>query len=234
MDWIIGLARWFGSAVCGQLTADSYNIAGVQLPLCARCTGMYVGGLITLIFHTWRHPRAMGLPRSLVLVALALFFFAWAGDGVNSLLSSMPGMPHLYAPQNILRLLTGSLMGITLGSFIYVMFNSVTWRNPVHTPILPSTGELVALLGLDALLVLAVQSNLAVLLYPITLLSLAAILILNSALMCALASSLLAPLAQSWWEARRPVAVGTGIALAFLSAIALSRVALGVWLGAPI
>jgi uncharacterized membrane protein len=234
MNWIISVAHWFGSAVCGQLAADTYAIGGVPLPLCARCTGMYVGGLITISFHTWRHPRAVGLPRSWVLVALPLFFFAWAGDGVNSVLSSMPGLPHLYTPDNILRLITGSLMGITLGSFIYVMFNSVVWRNPVKAPILASSGELLALLGLDAVLVLAVQSNWDILLYPLTLASLAAIILLNSALMSALVSGLIVPLAQSWHDARRPLAIGTVVALTFLSAIAMARVALGLWLGTPI
>jgi uncharacterized membrane protein len=234
MVWIINLAHWFGSAVCSQLPADSYTIAGLQLPLCARCTGMYVGGLITVIFHTWRHPRAMGLPRSWVLVVLTLFFCAWAGDGVNSLFSSIPGLYHLYPPENLLRLITGSLMGITLGSFIYVLFNSVVWRSPVHAPILAGTGEFLALIGLDALLVLAVQSNQGIFLYPLVLASLAAILVLNSALMSAFAASLMAPLGQSWRDVRRPITVGTLVALTFLSTIALSRIALGAWLGTPI
>jgi hypothetical protein len=63
---------------------------------------------------------------------------------------------------------------------------------------------------------------------------LVAILVLNSTLVSAFAASLFAPHAQSWREARRPIAVGTLIAVAFLSTIALSRIALGAWIGAPI
>ncbi len=84
MDWIISLAHWFGSAVCHQWPAHSYFIAGVELPLCARCTGMYLGALLTILYHTWRHPRAIGMPRPWVLVAMVLFFVMWGGDGVNS------------------------------------------------------------------------------------------------------------------------------------------------------
>jgi uncharacterized membrane protein len=231
MDWIIGLAHWFGSAVCHQLPADSYLIAGIQLPLCARCTGMYVGALTTLMFFTWRHPRSIGLPRSWVIAALPVFFLAWAGDGVNSFLSSIPGLPHLYPPQNILRLITGTLMGITLGSIIFVMFNAVVWRNVDHAPILATPRELLALLGLGTLLVLAVQSGWGIFLYPLTLASLAAILTLNSALMTAFAASIMAPLAHSWREASRPLAFGILVALFLLDSIAASRLLLGAWLG---
>ncbi len=234
MDWIISLAHWFGSAVCHQLPADSFYIAGIELPLCARCTGMYVGGLFTLLFHAWRHPRAVSLPRSWVVAALLFFFFAWAGDGVNSFLSSVPVLPHLYPPQDILRLITGTLMGITMGSLIFVMFNSLIWRDTNPAPILETPRELLALLGVGALLVLTVQSEWGIFLFPLTLVSLVAILVLNTALMSALAASLIQRRAQIWYEARRPLAFGSVIALVLLDTMALFRVLLGIWLGTPI
>ena len=234
MDWVIRFAHWFGSAVCAQLPADSYTVAGVQLPLCARCTGMYLGALLTLTFHSWRHPRSIALPRSWILATLPLFFFAWAGDGVNSLLSSIPVLPHLYTPQNILRLITGTLMGITLGSVIFVMFNGVIWRNIDHAPILATPRELFELLVLGGLLVLLVQSGWAILLFPLTVASLIAILILNSALMTALVASVRPHLAQTWREVSRPVLIGTLVALTLLDTLAMFRLLLGGWLGTPI
>ncbi len=231
MDWIISLAHWFGSAVCHQLPEDSYYIGGVELPLCARCSGMYLGALFTLIFHAWHHPRAIALRRPWVLVALALFFLAWAGDGLNSFLSAVPVLPHLYPPQNILRLITGTLMGITLGSLIFVMSNSLIWRNTNPAPIIETPRELLALLGMGALVVIIVQSEWGFFLYPLTLASLIAVLVLNSALMSALAASLMANLAQTWREARRPLTVGTAIALVLLNTLALFRVILGIRLG---
>lgn len=234
MDWVLTLAHWFGSAVCAQLTADSYYIGGVPLPLCARCTGMYVGALGTLVFHAWRHPKSIALPRTWILAVIPLFFFAWAGDGVNSFLSSVPGFPHLYTPLNILRLATGTLMGISLGSVMFVLFNSVMWQDPSHSPILAGPTELFALLGLGALLILAVQSGWGLLLYPLALVSLVAILVLNSTLMTALAASLFARLAGSWREVRRPTLSGACLALLLLNTIAVSRLLLGAWLGIQI
>jgi hypothetical protein len=32
-----------GSRVCHQVTARSFSLAGVRLPVCARCTGLYAG-----------------------------------------------------------------------------------------------------------------------------------------------------------------------------------------------
>ncbi len=233
MDWIISLAHWFGSAVCHQWPAHSYFIAGVELPLCARCTGMYLGALLTILFHAWRHPRAIGTPRPWALVLMVLFFFAWAGDGVNSFADYL-GFHSLYPPQNILRLTTGALMGITLGSLIFVMFNALIWRQVRPERILATPREFLALVGLMAVLVLAVNSQATLLLYPIQILSLIAILTLNGGLMSAMAANIMARGANNWREARPALMVGALVALGYLDAFALGRVLLGQWLGVPL
>ncbi len=233
MEWLISLAHWFGSAVCHQWPDHSYFIAGVELPLCARCTGMYLGGLLTIAFHTQRHPRAVGLPRPWALVLLVLFFFAWAGDGVNSFLSTL-GLFSLYPPENILRLATGALMGITLGTLISLMFNSLVWRNPSPERVIDTPLDMLGLLGLQALLVLTVNSQLPWLLLPITLTSLLAILVLHAGLMGSMAASLAHFFASDWRQAARPAGAGLAVALLYLDAFALARLLAGIWLGTPI
>ncbi len=225
MEWILSAAHWFGSAVCHQFPTHSYQVAGVPLPLCARCTGLYLGALLTLIFHAWSRPRAVGLPRPWMLVVLVLFFFAWAGDGINSFLSIIPIAPHLYPPQNILRLITGTLMGITIGSLIFVMFNSLVWRAPNPNFIFATRREFFALLGLGTLLVLVVHSEFAPLLYPLNLAILIAIPTLHTMLVTAFIANLTRP-ALNWRQAVPAFALGALIALTYLSAIALLRVVL--------
>ncbi len=44
-------ARWF-SMLCHQDPARSYHIAGVCLPVCTRCTGLYIGFLVA--WTLWR------------------------------------------------------------------------------------------------------------------------------------------------------------------------------------
>ncbi len=233
MEWFVSLAHWFGSAVCHQWPDHSYFVAGVELPLCARCTGMYLGALLTIVYYSWRHPRAAGVPRAWALVLVILFSFAWAGDGVNSFLSTL-GIFSLYPPQNILRLTTGALMGITLGTLITLMFNSLVWRSPTPTRLLDKPVDLLALLTLQGLLILTVNSQLPLLLYPLSLLSLLAILVLHAGLMGSMAASFARLFADNWRQAARPVAAGLGVALLYLDALALLRLLAGIWLGTPI
>ncbi|MCI0477583.1 MAG: DUF2085 domain-containing protein [Anaerolineales bacterium] len=222
MEWILSAAHWFASAVCHQFPEHSYHVAGVPLPLCARCTGLYLGALLTMIFHTWRHPRAMGVPRPWILFALVLFFFAWAGDGVNSFAATFSLVPHLYPPQNILRLVTGTLMGITIGSLVFIVFNSMLWRAPNPDSIFATRREFFALLGLSALLVLVVHSEFAPLLYPLNLAILIAILVLHTTLVTAFIANLTRP-ALNWRQALPAFALGALIALTYLSVIAWLR-----------
>ncbi|MBM3130306.1 MAG: DUF2085 domain-containing protein [Chloroflexi bacterium] len=222
MNWIFYAAHWFGSAVCHQFHDHSYQVAGVPLPLCARCTGMYLGALLTLLFHAWRHPRASGTPRPWILFALVLFFFAWAGDGVNSFAATFSLVPHLYPPQNILRLITGALMGITIGSLVFIVFNSLVWRAPSPDSIFATRREFFALLGLSALFVLIVHSEFALLLVPLNLAIVIAILALHTTLVTAFSANLTRP-ALNWRQALPLFALGALIALMYLSAIAWLR-----------
>lgn len=38
-----------GSFICHQQSERSFHVAGVQLPVCARCVGLYVGGLFGVL-----------------------------------------------------------------------------------------------------------------------------------------------------------------------------------------
>jgi uncharacterized membrane protein len=226
MEWLISVAHWFGSAVCDQLPLHSYHFADVALPLCARCTGLYLGALLTLTFHAWRRPRAVRLPRPWMLVVLLLFFCAWAGDGANSFLSVFPGVPQLYPSSNLMRLITGTLMGITIGSLVFVMFNSLVWRVPNPVAILATRREFLALLGFGMLLVFIIQSEWDPLLYPVVAVSLVAILTLHMGVMTALAVSLTRRMALTWREVLPAFVLGALVAVTYLSAIALLHAAL--------
>src|SRR5262245_40935798 len=47
-----------GFGVCHQLLSHSLIIGGHPLPVCARCTGIYLGALVTWVFLQVLHPRA--------------------------------------------------------------------------------------------------------------------------------------------------------------------------------
>jgi len=56
-----------GSIVCHQLPGRSFHLWGVQLPVCARCTGIYLGGAVAAM--TTLDSRAQPNARRILLVA---------------------------------------------------------------------------------------------------------------------------------------------------------------------
>jgi uncharacterized membrane protein len=59
-----------GSLVCHQRPERSFHLAGVQLPVCARCFGLYVAGAAGLIV-AWRRRRTLSARAVQTLLALA-------------------------------------------------------------------------------------------------------------------------------------------------------------------
>ena len=165
-------ARFVGYGVCHQLPEHSYQPGGVPLPLCARCSGMFLAALLGMAM-VWLmgRGRCAKLPPPRVLVVLVLFFLVWAADGLNSFLSSYPGMPYLYAPSNLLRLITGTLNGLTLGLIIQPLINMILWQEPDPRPTIPGLASLAAILGAGVGLVALIAAEWRVTLYPLALLS---------------------------------------------------------------
>jgi len=60
---------------------------------------------------------------------LVLFVVAMGFDGVNSYLTLLPILPHLYEPHNWLRLTTGTLEGIALAAVVLPVFNQTMWAD---------------------------------------------------------------------------------------------------------
>jgi uncharacterized membrane protein len=56
-----------GSVVCHQLPERSFHLWGAQLPVCARCTGIYVGGAVAAM--TTLDSRAKPYARRILLLA---------------------------------------------------------------------------------------------------------------------------------------------------------------------
>ena len=52
MAWFTAFVYSVGSLVCHQIPARSFYYAGAQFPVCARCTGLYLGALAGLVVWT--------------------------------------------------------------------------------------------------------------------------------------------------------------------------------------
>ena len=119
---------FLGFGVCHQLSSHSLFIAGHQLPLCARCSGIYLGALVTLIMLLILRPLAGGLPSRRIFPLLGFMFSTMVFDGINSTFDALPGATALYETTNWLRLITGVLAGVSLMFVLYPLFNQSFWR----------------------------------------------------------------------------------------------------------
>ena len=172
-DGLLTKADMVGYAVCHRIESHSFVITGRQLPLCARCSGTFLGALVGLFGQAvvLRRHRAAEFPPLLVIAILVCFMLLWASDGLNSYLTLFPNGPHLYEPQNWLRLTTGALNGLTMSALIYPVFNFTLWRFPSSERTIRNVRDLGVLLLLEAGMVGLVLTQWSFLLYPLALLS---------------------------------------------------------------
>lgn len=134
---------FWGAGVCHRIVERSFSVAGQPFPLCARCTGIYLGFLATAATSFLRgNRRPTAFPPPGVLLFLLLFFLIAGVDGLNSYLAFFPNLPHLYAPHNVLRLLTGALEGIALAAFLLPALHLTLWQSPQECSPIPSLREL--------------------------------------------------------------------------------------------
>lgn len=153
--------------------AQTHNIVagGVQLPLCARDSGMYLSYLVTFGVSWWRGRGRAGRmpPLPLALVFLGLFLVMVA-DGINSTLAELL-LPYAYTPRNDLRLLTGMGAGSALAVVVQFILNNALWRDvEPPKPIIGQWRELAIIGALDAAIVAALALDTPLLAWPLALL----------------------------------------------------------------
>jgi uncharacterized membrane protein len=174
---IIDRLRALDAGICAQLPTHSFYPGGQRLPLCARNTGIYLGFMLCIAVQFARgRGRAVGLPRGWVAVVLLGGIVLMGIDGFNSLFLDLH-LPHLYQPNNFLRLATGLLTGTAMASFLLPVANGVLWREGDERTLYPSLRKLVWMLPVLLLAFLAVASTTAWLLYPIALISTAGVVL---------------------------------------------------------
>src|SRR4030067_1749695 len=135
---LLGKADAIGYAVCHRIDARSFHLGDRTLPLCSRCSGTYLGVILALSYFTLFKRRASHFPPRRLMLMLGLFFIVYAMDGLNSYLSLIPKSPHLYEPNNLLRITTAMFFGISLASIVYPGFNQSLWQKPENKPSLQS------------------------------------------------------------------------------------------------
>lgn len=106
-----------GSSICHQLEERSFIIGGSPLPLCARCTGIYLGVLGSILYlwvrkkwtYNWiskKNGLCLGIALSIGLADSFTSYIGWRESN------------------NVVRLLTGSMMGMAVPILMLIIYNT--------------------------------------------------------------------------------------------------------------
>jgi len=238
---LLGKADAIGYAVCHRIDERSFHIGSRQLPLCARCSGTFSAAALGLLFYSVTARQKSGMPDKKFYLPFAVFFLAFAIDGSNSYLylikqttGGLAQIPNLYIPNNTLRLLTGSGMGLTMATFLFPAFSQTVWRNPDPAPTLSTWRQFLILVGGMFVIDLLILTESPIVLYPIALISplgvLAQLTMIFSIvwLMVMRQENLFEKFRQLWI----PILAGLTLALLMIIGIDLFRLQLtGTWGG---
>lgn len=231
---LLGKADAIGYAVCHQIDVRSFHLGERQMPLCARCTGMYLGAMLGLVFQALTGKRRAGMPPWRVIVCLGALVLAFGVDGVNSYLHLFPGAPALYEPSNLLRLLTGTGMGLVIALVLYPAFNQAIWQVVDPTPAVGGLRIFLLILGLALALDWLVWIENSLLLYLFALVSAAGVLVLLTMVYSLFWLIIMRKENTCQWLSQMvfPLVGGFGVALVQIALFDLARFALtGTWDG---
>lgn len=130
-----------GSGLCHQLPERSFIFHGLQLPLCARCTGIYFGfifAFVMLVFLYRKAPRRGGLSRFYYLIVVVL--------GLPLVIDGLSSYLGYRTTTNVIRLWSGGAFGAVLAVPIYYLICDALLKNASREKVLgdwPSRAGLV-------------------------------------------------------------------------------------------
>jgi uncharacterized membrane protein len=115
MDLFLALVFAAGSVICHQLPERSFFLDGRQLPVCARCTGLYLGGAAGLagwlglkLLRGWR-PKT--IPPRLALGLLAIV-------ATPTAVSYLSGVLGVWDGSNLTRAALAVPLGVVAGAIV--------------------------------------------------------------------------------------------------------------------
>jgi len=115
MDLFLALVYAAGCVICHQLPERSFFLDGRQLPVCARCTGLYLSGAAGFLgWCFWKATR--GWPRFTVSPQLALAIVI--GAAVPTALSYFAGIAGIWDGSNLTRALLAMPLGLSAGAVV--------------------------------------------------------------------------------------------------------------------
>ncbi len=120
-----GVTYAFGSLICHQRPERSFHLGAAQLPVCARCFGLYMGAALGALLFAglkpcatetlWRSPSGL---RTLLVAAAIPTAITWCSE-----------IAGIWSPANITRFVAAVL----LGAAVAVTVNYIGCARPPRT-----------------------------------------------------------------------------------------------------
>ncbi len=202
-------------AICHRIDARSFLVNGMPMPLCARCTGIYLGVMTCfLIALASGRTKISRLPPLGVSIVLVLFVGIMGFDGVNSY-----------------------FCGVALFSFTFPIFNGIVWRNSDWHRGVNNLRELGGICIVAGCVVLLVLTQRPVFLWVFGLVSTLGVVLMLTMIgtVTFLSVTHLDRNAIMWRHMAIPLLAGLTLAFIELGAMDLLRYALtGTWNGFPL
>jgi uncharacterized membrane protein len=219
-------ARIIGYALCHQLPERSFFFHEHQSPLCARCTGMYLGFLIGLVFLIVRRRTHSARMPSVAIISVLIGFITIMGiDGINSTLSIIPGAPQLYHTTNIHRIVTGTLFGLAMCLLFFPVFSTAIWRQPSGDRSVKNWRELFGMMPAAFVIDAVVLTQADWLFYPVTILSIFGPLLLLGFMGAIIVLTMrnLANSVDRWRQLAAPLLAGVALGLVLITIMDVFR-----------
>lgn len=176
-EGLLGKADAVGYAVCHRIPERSFQIGDRQMPMCARCTGLFLGALLGLVFQVMQGRKGK-MPPVYVMVLFGLLALAWVFDGVNSFSMLTTVIPSLYQTQNWTRLITGTGMGLAISAILLPAFNQTMFKEWENYSGFEAWYQLLLLLALAAIMDVLVLLEITPLQYLFSIISSGSVFVL--------------------------------------------------------
>ena len=176
-EGLLGKANAVGYAVCHRIPERSFNIGNREMAMCARCSGLFLGALLGLIFQVVQGRKGK-MPSFPVAFLFGLLALAWVLDGINSFSMLTPLIPSFYQTQNWTRLVTGTGMGLAISAILLPAFIQTMFKDWEGSSSFGRWYHVVMVLVLAAILDALILLEIPAIQYFLSLLSATGVLVL--------------------------------------------------------
>ena len=139
-DFLTKICSNIGFSVCHQIPERTIFFGNIAMPLCSRCTGIYIGFTISiLLMLILFRKRESGFPPTYIIILSFIFIIHTVSDGLLSYLS-------IYNTNNIIRITTGYLFGMGIALMLYPVFSYQFYSEPLDKKIFGTARQFVFLI----------------------------------------------------------------------------------------